>query len=62
MFGFGGIFVEVFKDVIFRIILIIEKDVRKMIVEIKGYLILVGVCGEELVDIDVIVDMFFKVF
>ncbi len=61
MFGLGGIFVEVLKDVTFRIIPITEKDARKMIAEIKGYPILAGARGEEPADIDAIVDMLLKV-
>ncbi|WP_297464559.1 acetate--CoA ligase family protein [Thermococcus sp.] len=61
MFGLGGIFVEVLKDVTFRIIPITERDARKMITEIKGYPILAGVRGEEPADIDAIVDMLLKV-
>jgi len=47
MFGFGGIFVEVFKDVSFRIIPIERKDAKEMISEIKGYAILKGVRGQK---------------
>ena len=61
MFGLGGIFVEVLKDVTFRIIPITERDARKMITEIKGYPILAGARGEEPADIDAIVDMLLKV-
>ncbi|WP_297535739.1 acetate--CoA ligase family protein [Thermococcus sp.] len=61
MFGLGGIFVEVLKDVTFRIIPITEKDARKMITEIKAYPILAGARGEEPADIDAIVDMLLKV-
>jgi len=50
MFGLGGIFVEVLKDVTFRIIPITERDARKMIKEIKGYPILAGARGEEPAD------------
>ncbi len=45
MFGLGGIFVEVFKDVTFRIIPIERKDAQQMIAEIKGAKILHGVRG-----------------
>lgn len=46
MFGLGGIFVEVFKDVVFRIIPIERKDASEMIREIKGYKILEGSRGK----------------
>ncbi len=37
MFGFGGIFVEVFQDVSFRLAPIGRNSARKMIRSIKGY-------------------------
>ncbi|AFK23288.1 acetate--CoA ligase family protein [Pyrococcus sp. ST04] len=61
MFGLGGIFVEILKDVTFRLVPITEKDARKMITEIKAYPILAGARGEEPADIDAIVDMLLKV-
>ncbi len=61
MFGLGGIFVEVLKDVTFRIIPITERDARKMIQEIKSYPILAGARGEEPADIEAIVQLLLKV-
>jgi acetyl-CoA synthetase (ADP-forming) len=52
MFGFGGIFVEVMKDVAFRIAPITEEDARKMITEIKAYPILQGYRGQPPADIE----------
>jgi len=45
MFGLGGIFVEVLKDVSFRIVPIQQVDAAEMIKEIKAYKILEGVRG-----------------
>jgi len=45
MFGMGGIFVEVYKDVSFRLVPISEGDAREMIEEIKGKAILKGARG-----------------
>src|SRR5659263_302258 len=45
MFGLGGIFVEVYKDVSFRVAPIGKKDALDMISEIKGYPILKGIRG-----------------
>lgn len=50
MFGLGGILVEVFKDVVFRVAPIDREEARKMIDEIKGLAILQGVRGEKPVD------------
>jgi len=46
MFGLGGVFVEVMKDVSFRLIPITAKDATEMIREIKGYPVLKGVRGQ----------------
>ena len=54
MFGLGGIFVEVLKDVTFRLIPIEKKDAYEMVREIKAYPILTGVRGEESVNIPAI--------
>ncbi|HSD57009.1 MAG TPA: acetate--CoA ligase family protein, partial [Methanotrichaceae archaeon] len=45
MFGLGGVFVEVLKDVAFRSIPISESDAKDMIEEIKGYALLKGYRG-----------------
>jgi acyl-CoA synthetase (NDP forming) len=45
MFGMGGIFVEIYKDVSFRLVPIGEFDAREMIEEIKGKAILEGARG-----------------
>jgi acyl-CoA synthetase (NDP forming) len=51
MFGLGGIFVEIIKDVSFRIVPLTQKDTREMIRQIKGYPLLEGYRGQERVDI-----------
>mgnify|MGYP002475641111 FL=1 len=45
MFGLGGVFVEVLKDVSFRSLPISASDARDMIEEIKGYALLQGYRG-----------------
>lgn len=45
MFGLGGIFVEILKDVTFRLAPILEQDAREMVQEIKTYQILKGYRG-----------------
>ncbi|MEJ5226658.1 acetate--CoA ligase alpha subunit [Thermodesulfovibrio sp.] len=47
MFGLGGIYVEVLKDVSFRIVPVSEEEAYEMIGEIKGSRILDGVRGEK---------------
>ncbi len=54
MFGLGGIFVEVYKDVSFRVVPIDKSDALDMIAEIKGYPILRGIRGRKPADIDAI--------
>lgn len=56
MFGLGGIYVEVLKDVSFRIAPITRQDARNMISEIHSYPLLAGVRGEKPADISAIVD------
>ena len=45
MFGVGGIFVEVYKDVSFRLVPITSGDAKDMLKEIKGKALLNGVRG-----------------
>jgi len=61
MFGLGGIFVEVLKDVSFRIIPIDRRDAQEMIKEIKGYPLLQGYRGKEPVNIPALVEMILKI-
>ncbi len=54
MFGLGGIYVEVLKDVTFRIAPISKDDARDMVTGIRSYALLSGVRGEEPVDVKAI--------
>jgi acyl-CoA synthetase (NDP forming) len=45
MFGLGGIFVELLRDVTFRVLPVTENDLEEMIAEIKGYPLLAGYRG-----------------
>ncbi len=55
MFGLGGIFVELLKDVSFRVIPVERRDAEEMIQEIKGYPLLQGFRGTEPASIPAIV-------
>jgi acetyl-CoA synthetase (ADP-forming) len=61
MFGLGGIFVEVLKDVSFRIIPLSRKDALEMIEDIKGYPVLQGYRGKEQADIPALVEIILKI-
>ncbi len=51
MFGYGGIFVEVFKDVSFRLAPIGRNEARRMVRQIKGFKLLDGFRGKPKSDI-----------
>jgi acetyltransferase len=55
MFGLGGVYVEILKDVSFRIVPVTESDVREMIQEVRAYSLLRGTRGEKAVDLEAIV-------
>jgi len=61
MFGLGGVFVEVLKDVAFRIVPLEPRDARQMVREIKGLPILQGVRGQEPADIEAIESLILRV-
>ncbi len=51
-FGLGGIFVEVLKDVVFKLNPLSKEDIAAMVRGIKGYPILAGIRGQEGVDLE----------
>jgi len=61
MFGIGGIFVEVYKDVSFRLIPITPNDAKEMMGEIKGKALLEGIRGLPRADPDEVVDILLAV-
>jgi acetyltransferase len=54
MFGFGGVFVEVFQDVSFRLAPIGRNEAGRMIRQIKGFKLLSGFRNRPRADIDVL--------
>lgn len=56
MFGLGGIYVEVLKDVSFRIAPVAPDEAEDMIREIKTYQLLQGARGEKPVDIGTVIN------
>ena len=61
MAGLGGIFVEVLKDVSFRLIPFNENDAREMLKELKAYKILEGIRGEPERDIESLIGVMLSV-
>jgi acetate---CoA ligase (ADP-forming) len=54
MFGLGGIYVEVLKDISFRLAPVTRDDARKMIREIKSYMLLKGFRGDPAIDFNAV--------
>jgi acetyltransferase len=52
MFGLGGIFVELFADVVFRLAPVNRNSVRRMIRQIKGFKLLNGFRGRPIADLE----------
>jgi acetyl coenzyme A synthetase (ADP forming)-like protein len=61
MFGLGGIYVEVLKDVTFRIAPVSRQEATEMMDEIRSYHLLQGVRGEKPSDLDAVVDAILRV-
>ncbi|MDD4498538.1 MAG: acetate--CoA ligase family protein, partial [Methanosarcinaceae archaeon] len=61
MFGLGGVYVEILKDVSFAITPISETEARDMINEIKAFPLLAGARGTRPADIDALVDTIIRV-
>jgi acetyltransferase len=60
MFGLGGLFVEIFKDVQFRVAPLGEREAKGMIESIKGYKLLSGARGKSPSDINSLIDCIYR--
>ncbi len=61
MFGLGGIWVEVLKDVSFRLAPITKEDALEMVQEIRGYPVLAGTRGAPPADFEALADLLQRV-
>jgi acyl-CoA synthetase (NDP forming) len=61
MFGSGGTFVELFKDVAFRLAPLTKQDALNMIMETKGYQILKGFRGQPSYDLNAIIEYLLRI-
>ena len=52
MVGIGGVFVEVFKDVAYRLAPVDKQEAKEMLSELKGYKLLTGYRGKQPVNIE----------
>jgi acetyl coenzyme A synthetase (ADP forming)-like protein len=61
MFGMGGIFVEIMKDVVFRVHPVSDTDAREMVTGINGFPLLDGARGRPKVKVDALVELVLRV-
>jgi acetyltransferase len=61
MFGLGGIFVEVMKDVVFGVAPLSRPEAGRMIRSIKGFALLEGMRGDKGVDLAALEDLLIRV-
>ena len=60
MFGMGGRYVEILRDVVFRVLPMTDLDAKEMVRGIRAYPLLEGVRGEARVDIEFIEEMILR--
>lgn len=61
MFGLGGIYVEVLKDVVFRVAPVTRVEAHEMVREIRSFPLLAGARGAKPADVNAIVDCILRV-
>ncbi|MBD3311913.1 hypothetical protein GF352_00415 [archaeon] len=57
MFGLGGVFIELFKDVVFKVCPINKNEAKKMIKELKAIDLLKGYRGGKVVNLDLLANI-----
>jgi acyl-CoA synthetase (NDP forming) len=61
MFGLGGVFVEIFEDVTFRVPPFDKNEANRMVREVKGFKLLEGARGQKPANVRGLVDVIMKV-
>jgi len=61
MFGLGGIFTEILKDVAFRVCPVERADIEEMLTEIQGIKMLQGYRGQARCDVNAIIDIILQI-
>jgi len=59
--GMGGIYVEILRDVAFRLCPLTDREAREMVREIRGYDLLEGYRGYPPADVDALVDALLRI-
>ena len=60
MFGLDGIFIEIFKDISFRLPLISKEGAYEMVENIRGHMVLQDARGKKQFDIEALIDILIK--
>ncbi len=61
IFGFGGIYVEVFKDIAYCLCPATKEEIKQKLTSLKSYALLKGARGKSALDVDAYVDIIWKV-
>jgi acetyl-CoA synthetase (ADP-forming) len=61
MFGLGGIFIEILKDVAFRVCPVERADIEEMLTEIEGIKMLQGYRGQPRCDVNSIIEIILQI-
>jgi acyl-CoA synthetase (NDP forming) len=60
MFGLGGVYVEVLRDVVLRLAPLLDRDARRMIRDVRMFPLLEGVRGEPARDLDALEEVLLR--